>query len=161
MEEKKELISQSGYDEVKAELEHLSNVKMKEIAQKISEAREQGDLSENAEYLAAREEQGEVSRRITELENILKTHEVATSDPKNKSKVGFGSLVTVYIDKYDEERQYKIVGAAEANTLENKIGNDSPLGLALMGKKKGDKVSINAPSGEIVYSIVAIDNKQQ
>ncbi len=160
MEEKKELISQSGYDEVKAELEYLNNVKMPEISVKISEAREQGDLSENAEYLAAREEQAEVNRRITELENILKTHEVAVSDIKNKSKVSFGSLVTVYLEKYDEERQYKIVGSAEANTLENKIGNDSPLGMALLGRKKGEKVAINAPSGEIIYEIKAIDNTQ-
>ena len=68
--------------------------------------------------------------------------------------------MTVYLEKYDEERQYKIVGSAEANTLENKIGNDSPLGMALLGRKKGEKVAINAPSGEIIYEIKAIDNTQ-
>lgn len=155
---KKQSITQTGYDELVAELDHLTNVKQPENSKKIQEAREQGDLSENAEYEAARDEQAKIVARIDEIKKILENSEVIEKDNKNKTKVKLESIVTVLDTEFDEEVVYTIVGPSEVNALENKISDESPLGLALMGKKKGDTVTINAPTGEIEYKILSVKN---
>ena len=157
-EQKKQSITQTGYDELVAELDYLTNVKQPENSKKIQEVREQGDLSENAEYEAARDEQAKIVARIEEIKKILDNSEVIEKDNKNKTKVKLESVVTVIDTEFDEEVVYTIVGPSEVNALENKISDESPLGLVLMGKKKGDTVTVNAPSGEIEYKIVAVKN---
>jgi len=157
-EQKKQSITQTGYDELMAELDYLVNVKQPENTKKIQEAREQGDLSENAEYEAARDEQAKIVARIDEIKKILDNSEVIEKDNKNKNKVKLESVVTVLDTEYDEEVTYTIVGPSEVNALERKISDESPLGIALMGKKKGDSVMVNAPAGEIEYKILAVKN---
>ena len=157
-EQKKQSITQTGYDELMEELSYLENVKSPENSKKIQEAREQGDLSENAEYEAARDEQAKIVARIEEIKKILENSEVIEKDNKNKTKVKLESIVTVLDTAFDEEVTYTIVGPSEVNALENKISDESPLGVALMGKKKGDSVVINAPAGELEYKIVAVKN---
>ena len=156
--QKKQSITQTGYDELKAELDYLENEKMPDTSKKIQEAKEQGDLSENAEYDAAREEQAKIVARIAEIKNILENSEVSEKDNKNKTKVKLESIVTVLDVELGEEIAYTIVGPSEVNALENKISDESPLGMAIMGKKKGDSVVINAPAGELEYRILAVKN---
>lgn len=156
--QKKQSITQTGYDELKAELIYLENEKMPETSKKIQEAKEQGDLSENAEYDAAREEQAKIVARIAEIKNILENSEVIEKDNKNKTKVKLESIVTVLDVELGEEIAYTIVGPSEVNALENKISDESPLGMALMGKKKGDSMIVNAPAGELEYRILAVKN---
>lgn len=158
MEDEKIILTQKGYEERIARLEYLKTIKRKEIAEKLKEAREQGDLSENAEYDAAKEEQGEVELEIVELENIINNCEIIHEDSKNKTKVKLESVVTLHDIEYDEEIVYTIVGSKEASSLENKISNESPLGAALLGKKKGDVVKVLAPAGEISYKIISVKN---
>ena len=155
---KKNVLTYEGLKRYEAELQDLKVVRRKEIADKIKEAREQGDLSENAEYDAAKDEQRDMEAEIAELEKILKNCEIVEVDSKNKTKVKMESLVTLHDMEYDEDIQYEIVGSSEASVLDNKISNESPLGAALMGKKKGDIVKVAAPAGEIEYKIVAVKN---
>ena len=158
MEEEKQYLTKKGYDEKLERLEYLKVERRKEIAEKLKEAREQGDLSENAEYDAAKDEQRDMEAEIAELEKILKNCEIVEVDTKNKTKVKMESLVTLHDMEYDEDVEYEIVGSSEASVLDNKISNESPLGAALMGKKKGDIVKVAAPAGEIEYKIVAVKN---
>ena len=158
MEEEKQYLTKKGYDEKLERLEYLKVERRKEIAEKLKDAREQGDLSENAEYDAAKDEQRDMEAEIAELEKILKNCEIVEGDSKNKTKVKMESLVTLHDMEYDEDIQYEIVGSSEASVLDNKISNESPLGAALMGKKKGDIVKVVAPAGEIEYKIVAVKN---
>jgi transcription elongation factor GreA len=142
-------------DEGKAELEaELAELKGRrgEIAEKIANARDYGDLSENAEYDAAREEQAQVEGRIAELEDILKNADIIKPG-KSDGTVKVGSTVDLHNGK---KVTYKIVGPVEADPLEGKISNESPIGIALLGKKKGDKVSIVTPKGQIHYTIEAV-----
>lgn len=157
-EQKKQSITQTGYDELKAELSYLENEKSPENSKKIQEAREQGDLKENAEYEAAREEQVKIVARIKEIKKILENSEVIEKDNKNKTKIKLESVVTLLDTEYNEEVVYTIVGPSEVDALENKISDESPLGVALMGKKKGETVTVNAPMGEIEYKIIAVKN---
>lgn len=157
-EQKKQSITQTGYDELMAEIDYLVNVKQPENTKKIQEAREQGDLSENAEYEAARDEQAKIVARIDEIKKIIENSEVIEKDNKNKTKIKLESVVTVLDTMYDEEVTCTIVGPSEVNALERKISDESPLGSALMGKKKGDSVMVNAPTGEIEYKILAVKN---
>lgn len=157
MEEKKNLLTREGLKKYEDELHDLKVVKRKEVAQKIKEAREQGDLSENAEYDAAKDEQRDIEARIEELEKILKNVEVVDmDDDHNLEQVGFGLVVKVKDNEFDDEMEFKIVGATEANSLKGKISNESPLGKALLGAKKGDVVSVEAPAGVIEYTILDI-----
>jgi len=133
-------------------------VKRKEVAGKIKEAREQGDLSENAEYDAAKDEQRDIEAQIVELENILKNAEIIQDNDKSKDKIKMESVVKLHDVEYDEDIEYTIVGSSEADSLNNKISNESPLGAALIGKKVGDTVKIEAPVGEIEYKIISVDN---
>ena len=157
MEAKKNLLTREGLKKYEDELHDLKVVKRKEVAQKIKEAREQGDLSENAEYDAAKDEQRDIEARIEELEKILKNVEVVDMDEDhNLEQVGFGLVVKVKDNEFDDEMEFKIVGATEANSLKGKISNESPLGKALLGAKKGDVVTVEAPAGVIEYTILDI-----
>lgn len=157
MEAKKNLLTREGLKKYEDELHNLKVIKRQEVAQKIKEAREQGDLSENAEYDAAKDEQRDIEARIEELEKILKNVEVVDMDEDhNLDQVGFGLVVKVKDNEFDDEMEFKIVGATEANSLKGKISNESPLGKALLGAKKGDVVTVEAPAGVIEYTILDI-----
>ena len=144
-------ITADGKKELEAELEQLK-ARRGEIADKIAEARDYGDLSENAEYDAAREEQGLVESRVAEIEDILLNAELIKAS--RKSTIGLGTKVQLKTGKKTVD--YHVVGPVEANPVEGKISNESPIGLALMGKKVGDKATVATPKGDINYEIVAI-----
>jgi transcription elongation factor GreA len=144
-------ITPEGKQELEQELAQLKG-RRGSIADKIAEARDYGDLSENAEYDAAREEQGIVETRITEIEDILLNAELIIGGKKDA--VGLGSVVTLKTGS--KEVTYTVVGPVEANPLEGKISNESPIGEALMGKKVNDHVTINTPKGELDYTIQLI-----
>ena len=148
--DKKNILTYEGLKKLEDELEDLKVVKRKEVSQKIKEAREQGDLSENAEYDAAKDEQRDIEARIEELEKILKNAEVFVEEEADLDKV---SIVDC---EFDEELTYKIVGSTEANSLKGKISNESPVGKALLGKKVGDTVTVTTPAGEFEYKILSI-----
>ncbi len=158
MEAKKNLLTREGLKKYEDELHELKVIKRKEVAQKIKEAREQGDLSENAEYDAAKDEQRDIETRIEELEKILKNVEVMDmdEDDRNMEQVGFGRTVKVKDNEVGDEMEFKIVGATEANSLKGKISNESPLGKALLGAKKGETVKVEAPAGDIEYTVIDI-----
>lgn len=154
---KKRLLTYAGLKALEDELENLKVVKRKEVAGKIKEAREQGDLSENAEYDAAKDEQRDIEARIDELEKILKNVEVVVEEEVDLEKINVGCTVLVHDDEYDEEIEFKIVGSTEANSLQGKISNESPVGQALMGKKVGDIVDVETPAGNIRYTVLKIE----
>jgi transcription elongation factor GreA len=158
MAEKKNYLTREGLRKYEEELHELKSVRRKEISQKIKEAREQGDLSENAEYDAARDEQRDVEARIEELENILKNVEVVDLDQKSGKikSVSFGCKVRVLDMEMDEELEYTIKGASEANVLSGSISNESPMGKALLGSKKGDVVEVEAPAGMLKFKVLEI-----
>ncbi len=158
MEAKKNLLTREGLKKYEDELHELKVNRRREVAQKIKEAREQGDLSENAEYDAAKDEQRDIEARIEELEAILKNVEVVDTEEESNDlgKVSFGLTVRVKDNEFGDEMNFKIVGATEANSLKGKISNESPLGKALIGAKKGDVVTVEAPAGEIEYTILDI-----
>lgn len=156
-EAKKNILTPAGLKALEDELQELKVVRRKEIAQKIKEAREQGDLSENAEYDAAKDEQRDIEARIDELEKILKNVEVVVEEEVDLEKINVGCTVLVHDDEYDEEIEFKIVGSTEANSLQGKISNESPVGQALMGKKVGDIVDVETPAGNIRYTVLKIE----
>ena len=158
MADKKHILTYAGLKQYEDELQNLKVVKRKEVAQKIKEAREQGDLSENAEYDAAKDEQRDIETEIAELEAILANCEVIQDNDKNKDVVKMESVVVLHDVEFDEDIEYTIVGSSEADSLNNKISNESPLGAALIGKKKGDTVKVEAPVGEIEYTVVSVKN---
>ena len=137
--DKKNILTYEGLKKLEDELEDLKVVKRKEVSQKIKEAREQGDLSENAE-----------------LEKILKNAEVFVEEEADLDKVSIGCQVKILDCEFDEELTYKIVGSTEANSLKGKISNESPVGKALLGKKVGDTVTVTTPAGEFEYKILSI-----
>ena len=156
MVDKKNILTYEGLKKYEDELQNLKVVKRKEVAQKIKEAREQGDLSENAEYDAAKDEQRDIELRIEELEKLLKNAEVVVEDEIDLDKINIGCKVKVYDVDEDEEMEFKIVGSTEANSLQNKISNESPVGHALIGKKVGDVVDVETQSGVIQYKVLEI-----
>ena len=125
--------------------------------EKIMEAREQGDLSENAEYDAAKDEQRDIEARIEEIEKILKNVEVVDEDEVDLDKINVGCVVVLYDKEFEEEVEYKIVGSTEANSLAGKISNESPLGKALLGKAVGEDVEVEAQAGVIEYTVLKIE----
>lgn len=157
MEAKKTILTYAGLKNLEDELENLKVVKRKEVAAKIREAREQGDLSENAEYDAAKDEQRDIEARIEELEKILKNAEVVVEDEVNLDKINVGCTVVVYDEEFEEEMEFSIVGSTEANSLQGKISNESPVGKALIGRKVGDTVMVETQVGEIAYKVLKID----
>ncbi len=156
MAEKKNLLTNDGLRKLEDELQDLKVNKRQEIAQKIKEAREQGDLSENAEYDAAKDEQRDIESRIEEIEKILKNAEVIDEEEYEAGTVGFNSEVTLLDVELDEEVTYRVVGSTEADILKNLISNESPIGMALMRKKVGDVITVEAPDGEFEYVIKSI-----
>ena len=156
MEAKKNLLTREGLKKYEDELHELKVVKRKEVAQKIKEAREQGDLSENAEYDAAKDEQRDIEARIEEIEKILKNSEVVLEEEADSDRVSIGCKVKILDCEYDEELEYKIVGSTEANSLKGKISNESPVGRALIGKTVGESVTIETQVGELTYKILEI-----
>ena len=153
----KKILTYAGLRALEDELENLKVVRRKEVAVKIREAREQGDLSENAEYDAAKDEQRDIETRIEEIEKILKHAEVVVEDEVDLDQISVGCTVVLYDKEFEEEVEYKIVGSTEANSLAGKISNESPLGKALMGRKVGDNVEVNAQAGVIEYEVLKID----
>ena len=149
MEAKKSLLTYAGLKKLEDELHDLKVNRRKEVAGKIKEAREQGDLSENAEYDAAKDEQRDIETRIEEIEKILKNVEVVVEDEVDVDKINVGCTVKVYDVEYDEEMEFKIVGSSEANSLQGKISNESPVGKALIGRSVGDTVQVETQAGEI------------
>ena len=145
-------VTKEGLESLKSELKNLVEIKRPEIAKRIKEAREMGDISENSEYDSARQEQSFIEGRIEELEEIIKNAKI--SEPKGKDSIGVGCLVTLHIEGEDEK--FHIVGAMEANPLEKKISHESPLGSALVGKKVGDKIEVEAPVGKLTYTVLKI-----
>lgn len=156
MADKKHILTYAGLKQYENELQELKVVKRKEVAQKIKEAREQGDLSENAEYDAAKDEQRDIELRIEELEKLLKNAEVVVEDEVELDKISVGCKVRLLDIEEDEELEYYLVGSTEANILQNKISNESPLGRELIGKSAGDVVDVEAPAGVIPYKVLEI-----
>lgn len=154
--DKKNVITYEGVQELERELEELKVVRRKEVAGKIKEAREQGDLSENAEYDAAKEEQAAIEARIEEIEKILKNVEVVTDEDVDLSKINVGSVIKIKDVEYGDELEYKLVGSTESDSLKGKISNESPVGIALIGKGIGDIIEVEAPAGAIKYEIIDI-----
>ena len=148
-----QLITQEGYNKLTKELDHLTNIKRREIADRIEKAKELGDLSENAEYSEAKDAQILNDSRIIEVSNILKNVTVVESCGSSK-EVSMGSVVTVKTG--NKERIFNIVSFNEADPLEGKISNESPLGIAFLGKKSGDDVAVKTPKGEVKYKILSI-----
>ena len=152
MEEKKNLLTYAGLKKLEEELHDLKVVKRKEVAGKIKEAREQGDLSENAEYDAAKDEQRDIEARIEEIEKILKNAE----DEVDLDKISVGCKVKVHDFEFEEDMELKLVGSSEANSLEGKISNESPVGKALIGAHTGDIVEVELPTGIMKYKVLEI-----
>lgn len=156
MADKKNILTYAGLKELEDELQELKVVKRKEVAQKIKEAREQGDLSENAEYDAAKDEQRDIEARIEELEKILKNAEVIDEDEVDLEKINIGCMVHLLDLEFNEEITYKLVGSTEADILNNKISNESPIGKALIGSRIGDTVDVEGQDGTINFKILDI-----
>ena len=160
MNEKTTVLTYEGLKNLEIELQELKTVKRKEIAEKIKEARGQGDLSENAEYNAAKEEQGEIEARIIAIEKMLRTAEVIDEEDLNSDVIVLGGRVTLYDQEFEETVQYVIVGSAEADPAKGRISNESPLGGALLGRMKDDIVEVDAPDGVIKYKVISINDRE-
>ena len=160
MEAKKNILTKEGLAKYEEELHELKTVKLKEVAEKLKEAREQGDLSENAEYDAAKDEQRDIAARIEVIEKILKNAEVIDDSDVDTNKISIGCTVKLKDLEYDEEIEYKIVGSSEANSLKGKISNESPVGKALIGAKKGQTVSVETQAGVFKYKVLGIQRSE-
>ena len=154
--EKKNILTYGGLKKYEDELQELKVVRRKEVAQKIKEAREQGDLSENAEYDAAKDEQRDIEARIEEIEKILRHAEVVVEEEVDLDKISVGCQGRILDCEFDEELEYKIVGSTEANSLKGKISNESPVGKALLGAKVGDIVNVETQAGVLQYKVLEI-----
>ncbi|MBQ9491176.1 MAG: transcription elongation factor GreA [Firmicutes bacterium] len=153
--EKKVILTEEGKKKLEDELNDLKLVRRREIAEKIKDARGQGDLSENAEYDAAREEQAKIEARIEELEQKLRNVKVIETDA-NKNRISIGSQVKLLDIEFQEEVIFMIVGSTESDPSNGKISNESPLGNALIGHKTGDIIEVNSPDGIIKYKVIEI-----
>ena len=153
---KKNILTYEGLKKLEDELQDLKVVKRKEVADKIREAREQGDLSENAEYDAAKDEQRDIEARIEEIEKILKNAEVVVEEDVNLDQINIGCSIRILDLEFDEELEYKIVGSTEANSLKGKISNESPVGKALIGARVGETVSVETQAGVFQYKVLEI-----
>lgn len=156
VESKKHILTSKGMQALEDELQDLKAVKRKEIAQKIKEAREQGDLSENAEYDAAKDEQRSIEAKIEELEKIIRNAEVIDESTFDKDTVSIGSTVRFYDEEFDEELEYRIVGSTESDIMKGLISNESPLGKALVGSKLGQEIEVESAEGVSKYRVLEI-----
>lgn len=156
MADKELLVSPEGLKKLEAELEHLTTVRRREVAERIKTAREFGDISENSEYEDAKNEQAFIEGRIQNLEKMLRQVRVVDSGNEDPNVIHIGSKVTVRDLEENEPEDYVIVGATEADPMKNRISTESPVGKALMGAKVGDQVEVSAPVGKIRFEIVKI-----
>ena len=156
MAEKKHIMTYAGLKAYEDELQDLKVNRRKAVAQNIKEAREQGDLSENAEYDAAKDEQRDIEARIEQLEALLKNAEVVVEDEVDPNRVSVGCSVLVLDVEYDEEIEFHIVGSSETNSHENKISNESPVGKALIGREAGETVDVETQMGVVRYKVLGI-----
>ena len=158
-EEKKNLLTRAGLNKLENELHNLKVNKRQEIAEKIKEAREQGDLSENAEYDAAKDEQREIEERIVAIESLLKNAEVV--DDAEEGTINIGCKVKLFDKEFDEEVEYMIVGSTEANSLQGKISNESPVGMALLRHRVGDEVTVETQAGVLEYKVLSVERANE
>ena len=156
MEERDIVLTTEGYNKLEEELKYLKGPKKMQVAERIKIAREFGDLSENSEYDDAKNEQALLEAKIQDIENMLRVAKVVDDDEVSTRKVGRGTQVTVHDFEFDEDITYGIVGATEVDMKNNKISNESPVGKALIGAKKGDEVDVETPGGVIKYKILSI-----
>ncbi|MFB5269050.1 transcription elongation factor GreA [Paenibacillus enshidis] len=156
MSDKEVILTQEGLKKLEDELENLKSVKRREVAERIKIAIGYGDISENSEYEDAKNEQAFIEGRIITLEKMLRNARIINSDEIDTDTVGVGAIVTVEDLEFGDIVEYTIVGTAESNPLQNKISNESPVGKAILGKKKGTIVDVNVPAGVIQYKIVDI-----
>ena len=156
MAEKQIVLTPEGYEKLQEELEYLKVVKRKEITEKIKEAKSFGDLSENSEYDAAKEAQANMEQRVVEIENILKKATIINGSDTPDDVVSICSVVKVYAGDIDDEEEYTIVGSTESDPLNNKISNESPIGQALLGRKIGETVDVETPTGTVQFKILEI-----
>ncbi len=152
---KKIILTHEGLENLEQELQELKVVRRKDVAAKIKEARGQGDLSENAEYDAAKEEQAEIEARIVTIENMLRNAEVIDSGNVTDT-VSIGNTIKIFDAEFQEEIEYTLVGSAEADPFNGKISNESPIGAAIIGHKVGDTVEVDTPDGVISLKILEI-----
>ena len=157
---KKNILTYAGLQELEAELEDLKVNRRKKVAQKIKEAREQGDLSENAEYDAAKDEQRDIEARTEEIEKILKNVEVVAEEDIDDTKINVGCHIKIHDYEYDEDLEFSIVGSTQTNSLEGKISNESPLGRALIGKEVGDIVELEMNEEVTKYKVLEIKKRK-
>lgn len=156
MEERNIVLTTEGYNKLEEELKYLKGPKKMEVAERIKVAREFGDLSENSEYDDAKNEQALLEAKIQEIEGMLRIAKVVDDDEVSTRKVGIGTQVTVHDYEFDEDITYGIVGATEVDMKSNKISNESPVGKALIGAKKGDEIEVETPGGLIKYKVLEI-----
>jgi transcription elongation factor GreA len=156
MVEKDVFLTFEGLKKLEEELDKLKTVRRKEVAERIKQALAFGDISENSEYDEAKNEQAQLEERIAKLESMLRNAKLIDDDEISTEIVTLGSKVVVKDLEYDEEMEYTIVGSAEADPFNGKISNESPVGSALLGKKKGDIVEVQVPDGSIKYEIISI-----
>ena len=156
MEEKGILVTQEGYDKLEKELDYLRTEKRVEIAERIKVALGFGDLSENSEYDEAKNAQAENETKIAELENKIRYAKIIDESEIDTKTVQVGNIVKVYDEEFDEEITYTIVGSTEVDLAQNKISNESPVGAALLGKKKNQEVEVKTPAGTAKYKILSI-----
>lgn len=154
------VVSMEGMKKLEEKLQYLSTIRRAEVAEQIAVARGFGDLSENAEYDEAKNEQSRLEAEIIDLENTIRTALVIDDSEVSTDRVNIGTTVRVYDEEYDEEIEYTIVGARESDPLNNRISNESPMGAALLGKKKGQTVKIAAPGGTVTLKILDIQHKK-
>ncbi len=155
-EAKKNILTYDGLKALEDELLNLKVVRRKEVAQKLKEARAQGDLSENAEYDAAKDEQRDIEARIEEVEQILKNAEVVDESEFEQGKISIGCTIRLFDFDFEEEDTFRMVGSTEADILNNKISNESPMGMALIGHGIGDIVEVEGPEGNCKFRIIDI-----
>lgn len=156
MAEIKQMYTKQGYQDLVDELKYLKLTRREEIKEQIAVARGFGDLSENAEYDEARNEQAKVEARIQELEALIENAEIIDESNMDVRAISLGSVVKLYDEDFEEEITYSIVGSNQADALEQKISDQSPIGRALMGKKAGDKVTVTAPAGELHFKVLEV-----
>ncbi len=159
MSEKEVILTLEGLKKLEEELEYLKSVKRREVAERIKVAIGYGDISENSEYEDAKNEQAFIEGRVITLEKLLRNARIINDDDVDINTVSVGSVVTLEDLEFNEVLEYSIVGTAESDPLQNKISNESPVGRAILGKKKGSIVDVNVPAGMIQYKIIDIKKK--
>ena len=150
-------MSQERYDKLKEELRYMETVRQKEVAEQLKEARSFGDLSENSEY-EAKIEQGKLYSKIEEIKNLLENAEIVEGTVAQKGVIGLGSRVVVRDMEDKSETEFQIVGSQEANPMEGRLSEESPIGRGLLGHKKNETITIEAPAGEVKFKILSVTN---